>query len=285
MAWNKPTSDTVDATSSSRSSGRGKMPRLRPILAGAAVVVALGVLCLWMFSGGETRQDAASTKDRGHIKEVNRPHAVKANARGSAASDSAGASLASFSSSSTSNSLDSLSAVNAEARNSTNTVATPVFTDPSDFLISQTVAMDLSGRKPLPPSPPMSEAALERMFETSLKQEIKILPTDSEKVKKMKEAVIAAREEIIQMRKDGRTVKEILETHEKMCRENAETRANVMRELREIRKTHGDEEARHYMTVMNLALQQMGIAEVEWPKTLQQRRAEREAREDAEIGL
>ena len=71
MAWNKPTSNTVGATSSSRSSGRGKMPRLRKgLIAGAAVVVALGALCLWMFSGEEAQQDAASTKERGRIKEV-----------------------------------------------------------------------------------------------------------------------------------------------------------------------------------------------------------------------
>ena len=72
MAWNRPTSNTVDTTSSSRPAGRGKMPRLRVahLIAGAAVVVALGALCVWMFSGGETQQDAASTKKRVRIKDV-----------------------------------------------------------------------------------------------------------------------------------------------------------------------------------------------------------------------
>lgn len=70
MAWNRPTSNTVDATSSSRPSGRGKMPRLRRGLLAGAIVVALGSAALWFFSGNEARQDAASTKGRGRIKEV-----------------------------------------------------------------------------------------------------------------------------------------------------------------------------------------------------------------------
>lgn len=69
MAWNKPTSSTVDATSSSRPAGRGKMPRLRLIIAGA-VVVALGVLCIWMFSSGKDTPQAKADKERGFIKEV-----------------------------------------------------------------------------------------------------------------------------------------------------------------------------------------------------------------------
>ena len=65
MAWNKPSTENQQQKKPS-----AKVPSAyRGIIAGAVVVV-LGVLCLWLFSGKETRQDAASTKERGRIKEV-----------------------------------------------------------------------------------------------------------------------------------------------------------------------------------------------------------------------
>ena len=70
MAWNRPISNTVDATSSSRPSGCGKMPRLRRgLLAGAIVVLGAG-LAAWLFMGGEADSRPLQKKDRGHIKEI-----------------------------------------------------------------------------------------------------------------------------------------------------------------------------------------------------------------------
>ena len=70
MAWNKPTSNTVDATSSSRPSGRGKMPRLRKgLIAGAIVVLGAG-LAAWLLTSGEATSSSLQKKDRGRIKEV-----------------------------------------------------------------------------------------------------------------------------------------------------------------------------------------------------------------------
>ena len=64
MAWNKPTSNTVDATSSSRPSGRGKMPRLRRgLLAGAIVVLGAG-LAAWLFMGGEADSRPLQSEER-----------------------------------------------------------------------------------------------------------------------------------------------------------------------------------------------------------------------------
>lgn len=67
MAWNKPSTENQQPVKKRAA----KAPSAkRGIIAGALVVVAIGALCFWMFSGGETRQDAASTKERGRIKEV-----------------------------------------------------------------------------------------------------------------------------------------------------------------------------------------------------------------------
>lgn len=74
MAWNKPSEENQQPKKPSAKAPSAK----RGVIAGA-VVVALGVLCLWLFSGKETRQDAASTKERGRIKEVT-PAAAQTNA-------------------------------------------------------------------------------------------------------------------------------------------------------------------------------------------------------------
>lgn len=51
--------------------GGGKAPSVvKGAIAGAAIVVALGAAYFFIFSGGESRQDAASTKGGGRIKEV-----------------------------------------------------------------------------------------------------------------------------------------------------------------------------------------------------------------------
>lgn len=70
MAWNKPTSNTADATSSSRPSGRGKMPRLRRGLIAGVVVIVLGFAVLAILSGGDDAPKAKADKGRGRIKEV-----------------------------------------------------------------------------------------------------------------------------------------------------------------------------------------------------------------------
>ena len=70
MAWNRPTSNTGNATSSSRPSGRGKMPRLRRgLIAGAIVVLGAG-LAVWLLTNGEAASSPLQKKDRGLIKEV-----------------------------------------------------------------------------------------------------------------------------------------------------------------------------------------------------------------------
>ena len=64
MAWNRPSENVGAKEVRSPKSGV-----LKGALAGLCVVVLAGV-AIWLISGGETRQDAASAKGRGRIKEV-----------------------------------------------------------------------------------------------------------------------------------------------------------------------------------------------------------------------
>ena len=76
MAWNKPSAANQQPA---QKSGSNPTSTKRGIIAGAVVVVVLGAACVWLFSGNEARQDAASTKERGRIKEVT-PAAAPTNA-------------------------------------------------------------------------------------------------------------------------------------------------------------------------------------------------------------
>ena len=66
MAWNRPSAANQQPAQKSGSKAPSAM---RGVIAGAVVVV-LGALCFFIFSGKETRQDAAPTQERGKIKEV-----------------------------------------------------------------------------------------------------------------------------------------------------------------------------------------------------------------------
>lgn len=78
MAWNRPTSNTGNATSSSRPAGCGKVPRLyKGLVAGAIVVLGAG-LAAWLLTNGEATSSSLQKKDRGLIKEATPATAPKA---------------------------------------------------------------------------------------------------------------------------------------------------------------------------------------------------------------
>ena len=79
MAWNRPTSNTGNATSSSRPSGRGKMPRLRRgLIAGAIVVLGAGLAAWLIWPSSATNNQQPTTSNRSLIKEVMPAAASKA---------------------------------------------------------------------------------------------------------------------------------------------------------------------------------------------------------------
>jgi hypothetical protein len=154
------------------------------------------------------------------------------------------------------------------AGSATNTPVVPVlppsaFNNASDQVLAMIASDD--GMGSAPPIPISRD--IESEFRQSLKQEIKILETDDEKTRQLKEAVIAARAEMKKMIDSGMTVSQVLAEYQKLANENAEVRNKAMLELKEIMDSGDIKGAVEYKRKINIALQQMGIAELSIPVT------------------
>ena len=65
MAWNKPNTENQQKKPSAKAPSAK-----RGVIAGVVIVVALGALCLYLFSNGEATSSSLQKKERGRIKEV-----------------------------------------------------------------------------------------------------------------------------------------------------------------------------------------------------------------------
>lgn len=278
MAWNRPTSNTVDATSSSRPAGRGKMPRLRLILAGAAVVVAIGMLCFWMFSGGDdTPAQGTRHKARSTIREVTPAAAPRAKADADADATERPASGERIGDESADAGKKKEPVVLSVKTNSTGYII-ETLRDPDgkerihvhepkspwEFATDRIIATALltPDDQALPPWPPMSEDE-DELFLRSLQKPIKIEATDSEEIRTIKELVASARKEIKERMDNGEFFADVMNDHRKLANENGRIRSDAQAEYNEIVKSGDAESARKYALRVNLALQQMGIRELD----------------------
>lgn len=141
----------------------------------------------------------------------------------------------------------------------------PVFENGTDQLIA--MATGVPEGCTIPPLPNMTPADTDRFIET-LKKPIKIDEKDSDAVKAAKERVQQVREQIAQWMKDepGKELGAILNEHRDDFNHATEMQAEVKKGLQEYLDAGDDEGAKKYLTMMNLALQQIGVSEVEMPK-------------------
>ena len=133
----------------------------------------------------------------------------------------------------------------------------------ADQILGMTAALTL-GRSvpPIPGGPSMT-----RDFKESLKHEIVIDENDSEEVKATKALIIAFREELKDLVKDGARVEDVIRDHENLTRDNNKIREDIIKEVKELREKGEEEEASRYLNTMNAAIQQMGIDIIEIPLT------------------
>ena len=143
------------------------------------------------------------------------------------------------------------------------------FGGPTDQLLQ--MATGAAGGPPIPVAPGM-----DREFAKAMEKKIEIYPNDSDAVKEMKRQVIEAREQVAEMIKNGSTLKDILEEHQKLTRENQEILAKTQKELDGIMESGDVEGAKKYQQTMEIALQQMGIEGLKDPLTKKEKEAARE---------
>lgn len=139
-----------------------------------------------------------------------------------------------------------------------------VFVNGTDQLIA--MATGVPEGCTIPPLPNMTPADTDRFIET-LKKPIKIDEKDSDAVKAAKERVQQVREQIAQWMQEepGKELGAILNEHRDDFNYTTELHNEVKKGLQEYLDANDTEGAKHYLTTMNLALQQAGVPEVEMP--------------------
>lgn len=145
----------------------------------------------------------------------------------------------------------------------------PVFDNASDQLI----AMAVSGAEHDSMAPMPLSASIESDFRKSLEKPVVIDETDSDEVKRMKQAVIEVREELKKVVASGGSVQEALATHQQLVNDNGRLRAQAQAEIRRYMDEGDVEGARNYVKTINQALEQMGVKGVSMPMTREERRA------------
>ena len=142
----------------------------------------------------------------------------------------------------------------------------PVFKNPCDEYLAAILTVPKNA--PMAPLPDLSHEHLEEQFKEAIKTPIEVLPDDPDNVKEAKLLVIAAREEMSALLKNGYKFHEVLMEQQKIAAENLDIRAKVIREFNEIVKSGDRESAQTYVRKMNIALQQMGIDGLKLPASM-----------------
>ena len=138
------------------------------------------------------------------------------------------------------------------------TLPPPVFRHPSDQLI----AMALSA-KPGEAAPPLPLGPdVERDFLASLDEPIETLASDTDEIRELKRRVRAAREAIAEEVRAGKSVRQVLEEHQREQEHMTECRLMAARETQEIRATAGEAAARAFAARANESLRAGGVPEI-----------------------
>lgn len=140
-----------------------------------------------------------------------------------------------------------------------NSLEKPTFDNASDQLLALATSATPAGS---PPLPGMSERQLDESFRKSLETPIVIKEEDDEKVRQMKECVIQARKEMLEMLKTGQSVKGVLEEHQKLMNENVKMRNECLASYRKLMADGETDVANQYLEKVNAALEEMGIMKI-----------------------
>lgn len=257
--WNR-------SSEASKVTPKKKPSAMRGIAAGALVVVALAVLCIWMFSGGEDAPKAKVEKERGRIKEVTpaaapkhqevvkeekREHAVatKGDKKGKEAIPSERRQLSGA----------ALRIAEAEKMG-----IKPKFEHESECFL----AMYAEPGKPVPP-PPISKQLIEDMKQ-ALIEPIRVEEGDSEEIAALKGVVQGMKKELIAFIKDGGDIEGYFKELDKRQQHEydmyAEANDSLMKMVNDPNASL--DESYEYFKKVNETLDQRGIRKLHIPLKL-----------------
>ena len=125
------------------------------------------------------------------------------------------------------------------------------------------LAMSIPPGNPIPPLPIVP--GLDKDFVNSLTNEIVIFSDDDERTANVKENVAVAKNQMLELVKEGRSVAEVLKEYENTVNERAAARSEAQAELSNLYRSGKTQEAREYMEKVNKAFTEMGIDPVSLP--------------------
>ena len=155
-------------------------------------------------------------------------------------------------------------------RHRINHIPPSVFKNASDEYLA--IFLSTPPGAPMAPFPDLShDGGLEKAFLGSLSEKIEINPNDSPSVKDIKAKVIAAREAMDAMMKQGMTFSGALERERQLHNENQTIQAQVKAEYAALIRNADLEAAEQYRLKVNEALKDLGIGEIQrkYPKDSQ----------------
>lgn len=114
-----------------------------------------------------------------------------------------------------------------------------------------------------PPLPQMNN--FENDFADALKLSIEIAPTDSKETKELKERVIAARKEMLDLMAEGFSANDVIKDWEKMQEADVSVRLDAVRKVKEFLKEGDRESAQILCDEYNKVLKRAGIMKIELP--------------------
>lgn len=268
-----------------RSPGNSAPSKFRGIVAAMAVVIGAGLAALFLLSGEEKapvkkepKKTAVAKKPATPVKPAPKPVVAKKVEKKEVIDPAKHrVETLSFTTNSMGMIVERYRTADGKTHKLIRPSKPPLFKHMTDDLIS--MAMCTSGGGQMPPLP--LSGNLDKEFLDSLKDPIVINPDDPEDIKERKRIVAETRKQIDELMRQGISFRAILAEHEKVFDENAKIRAEVRAELQKICDEGDTKGVAEYLKTINAAFQEMGIEELQLPKTKEERRAEREARRAA----
>lgn len=265
--WNRPASNQPTVKK-----GGAKAPSAMKGIIVGAIAVLVGVVCLWLFSGGEDAPKAKSEKGRGRIKEVTpaaAPKAVERKAEPEKPKELPPQRVGEIRNgyrllpSGRLHKVKGVIHVGGEPR----TLVEKTFPQSSDRMIAHLLMAEPGGTM-LGDSADIMRGFNEA-FEKSLKDEIIIKHDDTDEVKALKQAVLDARSELKQQMALGKSAEEAMIEAREQLHELTLYREDLEKEVlshAEDGMTQKDYD--ELIGAANLMLEERGIGKIQMPKLI-----------------